>query len=88
MIDLDRAEKLFRQELRFMVEEAKGMRARLVLMEGLLAPTPEETSEQDLQSHPEGVSALRIAIQVILKDHLGPLLRELLAVDEQRKSSE
>ena len=88
MSDLDRAEKLFRQELRFILEEMKGIRGRLVLMEALLVPTPEEAGPEDLKSHPEGLAALRIAIQVILKDHVGPLLRELLEVDERRRSSE
>ena len=88
MRDAARAEKLFRQELRFMLEEVKGMRARLVLMEGLLAPAPEEAGPEDFEAHPDGVAALRIEVQGLIKDHVGPLLAELLAIDDGRRGTE
>jgi hypothetical protein len=86
--EAERAERIVRQELACMLEEAKGMRARLVLMEALLPAMPEESGLEDLESHPEGVAALRIALQGLIKDHLGPLLAELVAIDEGRRLAE
>jgi hypothetical protein len=86
--EAERAERIVRQELACILEEAKGMRARLVLMEALLPATPDESGTEDLEAHPKGIAALRIELQGLIKDHLGPLLAELVAMDEGRRLAE
>ena len=83
--DLERFERAVRLDLRVMLEEVKGMRDRLVLMEALLPAAPEEASPEDFETHPEGLAALRIELQGLIKDHVGPLLEELLAIDDGRR---
>ena len=85
MSEVERAERIVRRELRFMLEEAKSLRARLVLMEAMLPGSPEESEPEDFEAHPEGVAGLRIELQGLIKDHVEPLLAELLAIDNGRK---
>ena len=85
MSEVERAERIVRQELACILEEVKGMRARLVLMEAMLPASPEEAATKDFETHPEGIAALRIELQGLIKDHVGPLLAELLAMDDGRK---
>ena len=88
MSAVERAERIVRQELRFMLEEVRSLRGRLLLLEAMLEASPEETSPEDFEKHPEGLAALRIELQGLIQDHVGPLLAELLAIEEGRRSGE
>ena len=85
MSEVERAERIVRQELACMREEVKGRRARLVVMEAMLPASTEETSPEDFEEHPEGIAALRFELQGLIKDHVEPLLAELVAIDNGRR---
>lgn len=73
---------LAREERR--VRLLKALHTRLFLIEKMLPAAPEELDLEDFKTHPEGVTGLRISVQGLLRDHVEPLLRALLAVVDEK----
>ncbi len=69
-------------ELRQLLAELEGVRARLYVVHGSLPAAPEDLDTEDFAVHPEGTGGLRSAIEGLLIDQIEPGIRALRAALE------
>ncbi len=71
-------------ELRRVVEELKGIRARLRAIAGGLPVSPEELSMPIGEEDPDVSTEVRSIIECVLADQIGPAVRDLGSAVEYR----
>jgi hypothetical protein len=78
------SEEEARAELRGIVEELDGIRARLVNLHGRLPVPPEETAMLVGEVEMDFSTEVRSVIECVLNDGLRPMLRDLAAAASYR----
>jgi hypothetical protein len=82
---MTREEAEAQAELRQVVEELKGIRARLRAIAGGLPVSPEELSmPMGEEEDPDVATEVRSIIECVLADQIGPAVRDLGAAVEYR----
>jgi hypothetical protein len=81
---MTREEAEAQAELRRVVEELKGIRARLRAIAGSLPVSPEELSMPIGEEDPDVATEVRAIIECVLADQIGPAVRDLGAAVEYR----
>ncbi len=74
-------EEEIRNRLQAEWEEIRDSLVRLSFLQKAIAPSPQETSEEDF------VTEVRTTIASAIRDHLSPALRKLRAISPERASS-
>ena len=81
---MTREEAEAQAELRRVVEELKGIRARLREIATGLPASPEESSMLVGEEDPDVATEVRAIIECVLADQIGPAVRDLGAAVEYR----
>jgi hypothetical protein len=71
-----------KEEMRAVAGELKTIRYRLLGVQASIPPSPQETSEGDLEGETDPATELRSLIGIGIQDHLEPLIRGLLTAAE------
>ncbi len=80
-------EEEIRHRLQAEWEEIRDSLVRLSFLQKAIAPSSQETSEEDIEGPLDFVTEVRTTIASAIRDHLSPALRKLRAISPERASS-
>jgi hypothetical protein len=81
------AEEEVRTRLRGLAAEIRAIRERVAALRADIPSSPQETSEEDLQSEPDLPTEIRAVLGTVLSDCLDPMIADLAAAAEYRPAS-
>src|SRR6185369_8681500 len=79
------AEEEVRTRLRGLAAEIRGIRERVAALRADVPPSPQETSEEDLQGEPDLPTEIHAVLGTVLSDCLDPMIADLSAAAEYRR---
>jgi hypothetical protein len=81
------AEEEVRARLRGLAGEIRAIRERVAALRAGVPPSPQETSEEDLQGEPDLATEIGAVLGTVLSDCLDPMIADLAAAAEYRPAA-